>query len=259
MDEEQLSWTDFGLTAMVSKNHYHPLEAAILWSNLQEHRAQIANAAFHAPDKLSVLFPQWPLLQTYTERIYDAIARGELPANYLGQPAYCLKEAIKSYITIRHADFRIWVHRFFPDDVPDFLKNSLDAHSGCIPLAIYLTQKAKLDATTNELANLNQHLLTLERQISHCLNSQSNSVADTIKEQQSFEANPNVLYVIIGSLLHVTLGKSKSGRVQSIYKTQTAIVDTITMEFPTTPGLSKRTLDRKFAEARRHLAKMQPG
>ncbi|MNP61708.1 hypothetical protein D3C76_1569240 [compost metagenome] len=66
-----------------------------------------------------------------------------------------------------------------------------------------------------------------------------------------------MLYTIIGSILSVTLGKSKDGQLQSIYMNQSAMVEAITTLFPGTPGLSKRTLDRKFAEAKRRFAQVR--
>ncbi|MCY1188261.1 hypothetical protein D9M73_293450 [compost metagenome] len=60
--------------------------------------------------------------------------------------------------------------------------------------------------------------------------------------------------MLVGAVLAVTLGKSKSGKVQSIYSTQAALVEAITLRFPGVSGLSKSTLDRRFADARRQLA-----
>ncbi|MNN90595.1 hypothetical protein D3C81_2085680 [compost metagenome] len=59
---------------------------------------------------------------------------------------------------------------------------------------------------------------------------------------------------LVGAVLEVTLGKSNSGQVQSIYPSQAALVEEITRRFPGVSGLSKSTLDRRFAEARRHFA-----
>ncbi|WP_155741823.1 hypothetical protein [Pseudomonas putida] len=242
-----------GSKPMISKNFYRPLDAAILWSNLQEHYSQITDLALYNPQELKTHFPQWPALHTYVERIYDAIARQELPASFLGKPVESFHEAIKPYITIRHADFRIWIDSFYPDDIPIFLLNNADKHASCIPLAIFLTQKARLDATSDELISLRQHLIQLEQELSACRDMNNTNRGDGTNVNTSRETDTTVLYIIIGSLLAVSVGKSASGRVRSIYKNQTAIVEAITLGFPKTPGLSKRTLDRKFAEARRHL------
>ncbi len=57
--------------------------------------------------------------------------------------------------------------------------------------------------------------------------------------------------MIVGALLALMLGNSENGQPQSILENQTPVVDAITTPFPNVPGLSKRTLDREFAEARR--------
>lgn len=238
---------------MASKNYYNPLDAAILWSNLQEYYVQITELSPHTPHELKKHFPQWPDLQIYTERIYDAVARQELPASYLGQPLERFDESTKPYITIRHSDFRIWIEKFYPDDKPAFLSTSSDKHATCISLATFLTQKAHLDFALNELEILRRHLASLEQEISPHRKPNKNSARSHSETNTIRDTDPAILYRIIGSLLAVCVGKSKNGRVQSIYKNQAALVDAITLEFAQTPGLSKRTLDRKFAEARRHL------
>ncbi|MBP9033768.1 MAG: hypothetical protein KBG29_07720 [Pseudomonadales bacterium] len=58
---------------------------------------------------------------------------------------------------------------------------------------------------------------------------------------------------IIGGLLDVLLGKSPAGRRYSILENQTAIIDTLISNYPRKPGITRRTLEEKFAEAKRSL------
>lgn len=56
---------------------------------------------------------------------------------------------------------------------------------------------------------------------------------------------------IIGALLVLMLGRTASGKRASVYETQTAIVDALMAHNPDRAGFSKRTLETRFADARR--------
>jgi hypothetical protein len=58
---------------------------------------------------------------------------------------------------------------------------------------------------------------------------------------------------IIGGLLALLVGKSESGRPNSVFTTQSAIIEALRYRYPTKPGLSKRTLEDKLPEARKSL------
>ncbi|PYG78489.1 MULTISPECIES: hypothetical protein [unclassified Pseudomonas] len=239
-----------------TRNSYHPIGAALLWCDLAAHEADIMQVALTCPEKLSTHFPQWPFLHAYVERIYDAIARYELPAMYLGSPITPDNQVDRAFVTLRHTDLRIWIARYYPDEKPEFLFSRDLDHSQCISLGVHLAQKAELDAIQRELAKCHAQLASLETELagqSHERRTLSNRL-DALATPR--EASSMVLSVIIASLLDVTLARSSSTRFPSIYKNQSAIVDAIVNRFPSTPGLSKRTLDRKFAEARRHLAQV---
>ncbi|KXK67170.1 hypothetical protein BC89_34155 [Pseudomonas monteilii] len=66
------------------KSCYHPIDAAILWCNLTDHSTEILQVEISHSGELLKHFPQWPNLQFHVERIYDAIASGELAATFLG-------------------------------------------------------------------------------------------------------------------------------------------------------------------------------
>lgn len=60
---------------------------------------------------------------------------------------------------------------------------------------------------------------------------------------------------IIGALLNLFLDQSPAGNPLSVFKSQSAIVDAVIARYSEVPGLSKRTLDEKFAAANRSLKK----
>ncbi|MFQ6555802.1 protein kinase [Pseudomonas sp. Lb2C1-1] len=60
---------------------------------------------------------------------------------------------------------------------------------------------------------------------------------------------------IIGAMLTLLLGHSPSGKPHSVFRSQSAIVDALIAHNKELPGVSKRTLDEKFAAAKRSLSK----
>ncbi|MBF8668223.1 hypothetical protein IR012_05270 [Pseudomonas putida] len=245
---------------MVSyKSFYHPIDAAILWCNLTDHEAEILQVDCSNPSCLLKHFPQWPRLHLYAERIYDAIISGELPATFLGGPITLGNQVERAYWSIRHVDLRAWFALNYPHEKPAFLFDKAADHSECVSISAHLAVQLERDSALRELARMRETPPTTASQTD--INAHINtgpSVPRGTNDALS-EASTTILRVILGSVLTVTVGKSASGQVQSIYETQSALVDTILTQFPGISGLSKTTLDRKFAEARRLFAQALKG
>lgn len=240
---------------MVSiRNSYRPIDAAILWCDLADHQGEILQVDLSHPGSLLKHFPQWPFLHAYAECIYDAIFCGELSATYLGRPITSNDKAERVYWSIRHSDLRVWFARNYPEEKPAFLFSQNIDHSECVSLTAYLALQAERDAGVREIEKLRQaHTAIADEAAALALHHQGLSAQLGAFKIPS-EASAFVHYTIIGALLTIMLGKSRSGQPRSIFKNQAAVVEAITEQFHGLPGLSKRTLDRKFAEARRHLA-----
>lgn len=59
---------------------------------------------------------------------------------------------------------------------------------------------------------------------------------------------------IVGALLGLLLGKTPAGKPQSVFKDQSAVIDALLASYDGKPGLAKRTLEQKLAEAKRNLS-----
>jgi len=55
-------------------------------------------------------------------------------------------------------------------------------------------------------------------------------------------------------MVSLFLANSPAGKPHSVFRTQAAIVDALTANFQDLPGVSKRTLDEKFAAAKRSIS-----
>lgn len=224
-----------------AKTYYRPIDAALRWCGLMQYEAEILQAAWHCPGTLGTLFPQWPCLHANTERIYDAIRNGELPYGYFGISVPMGSPMEPDQITVRHTDLRLWMQRHYPDQRPDFLFESVNSTREQISPSAYLSLRVERDTFAQECTNLHRQLTDLQ----------------TLGQEQRplSERSEHTLLQIIGALIYTVLDSSPAGKPLSVLANQTAIVDAITSRFSDIPGLSKRTLDAKFAAANRILKK----
>lgn len=240
-----------------AKSFYRPLDAALRWCNLTRYEAQIVQTGSQCPKRLAQLFPQWPCLRANIEKLYDAIRNQELPFGYLGVTVPPGTAFDIDQLTIRHSDLRLWMSLYYPDQKPRFLFDSGHETHDHVTLGAYLSLQADRDTLSLELKktqNLYQELLVdlqvagIERQ----------ELKSRIKSHEGVSERSELTYQqIIGALLSLLLGHSPAGKPLSVFKSQAAIVDAINARNQDVPGLSKRTLDEKFAAANRSIKKQK--
>jgi hypothetical protein len=219
------------------------------------YETQILEAAWRSPDMLNTAFPQWPCLHANIEKIFDAIQHGELAYGCLGVPVAIGTPVDCSQLTVRHTDLRFWISRYYPDQRPAFLfEQSLD-QQGAISISTYLAIQADRDALQLQVKNIEgayQQLLDeleaigLERENIHHLLKANSKVSDR---------SETAYLHIIGAMVSLFLDHSPSGKPHSVFRSQAAIVDALTAHHKNLSGISKRTLDEKFAAAKRSLSK----
>lgn len=233
------------------RSSYHPIDAAILWCDLADHEDEILQVAQSHPGSLRKHFSQWPHLNDHVECIFEAIFSGELPATYLGQPITPDSHVHRAYYSVRRVDLLVWFVRSHPDQKPTFLFAHNVDHSECVSLDAHLAKQAELDYAVHTLQQLQQtHAAAADEMAAlSTLNDKLKARLDSLGiPSETSEAMHNTL---IGAMLVATLGKNQNGKLQSIYPSQAAFVQAILRRFPDVDGLSKSTIDRRFADARR--------
>ncbi|MGP5328212.1 hypothetical protein [Pseudomonas helleri] len=240
-----------------SKIFYRPIDAALRWCNLYRYEAEITGAAWTYPEELSKLFPQWPCLRANFEKIYDSIRNGELPYGCLGisVPMGCYVEPHQ--LTLRHADLRQWMQVYYPHQKPSFLFEPNRDDLEKVSLGAFLSLQADRDTLLRELKviqhNHEKILTDLQR-----IGLDPNNLNAMLVAHETLSERSEVTFLnIIGALLNLFLGESPAGNSLSVFKSQSAIVDAVITRYSEVPGLSKRTLDEKFAAANRSFRKNQ--
>lgn len=229
-----------------SKIAYRPMEAAIRWSGLTRHEPDIlerlSGRSLPEPEE----FPDWPALRLNAERIVDGIANRELRVAIRGVTTAEAIEPEHPGLTIRHIELKIWMRRYYPEERPRFLFGRLERRTS--PLvslralnALWLERealKARLEQREAELKHLRQQL-----------KARAEPDADdplTLRSETTYQH-------IIGGLLTLIVRSSPSGQQNLSFKSQEAVISALTSRYGDRLGMAARTLQAKFAAARRAL------
>lgn len=236
------------------KLFYRPIEAAIRWCDLISFEPQILDSAWDRPERLITAFPQWPCLHANIERILDAIRNHELPYGALGTTVALGTPVDLKLLTIRHSDLKRWMIAYHPEQRPSFLFSTTGVGRESLHYSSYLVLQADRDALRVRLENTEAKLQTLIDELKAAgLERENLRVLADNKLQPSDQSKATFLN-IIGALAELMLGQSTAGRKHSIFDSQASIVDSLTAHYGGITGLSKRSLDEKFAAGRRSLA-----
>lgn len=237
------------------KVFYRPIEAAIRWSGLVRFESRILEVmgSRKVPDPAD--FPQWPVLRLNAERIFDALANGDLPYGKSGITREDPSLLNDPELTIRHVNLKAWMARCYPDQKPAFLFDTLERHlHPAVSIEVVQILLADRDALKIQLAARTKDMEALQSQF-EALNAQYQTLL--IEGQHAHEIHPrseSTYLNIIGALIGLLLGKSPSGVPYSSFHTLESIISALIAHHGGRPGISQSTLWTKFAEAKRHLA-----
>ncbi len=236
-----------------SKVYYRPIEAAIRWAGLLRHQQEILSA-IPSPRNLPRTFgyPQWDELLLCLDRIYDAVINGELPYGKNGVTLNDESLLDSTELTIRHIDLKRWMRAHYPELRPGFLfsRSERIAHP-IITLEAGQAMLIQRQAMKAELEQCRHQLQALRVQHERLLKQ---SVVALVCNQCSISDRAEATYLnIIGGMLALILGTSPSGKAYSSFRTQEAIVSALVAHHHSVMGITERTLNGKFASARRRL------
>ncbi|WP_374401231.1 hypothetical protein [Niveibacterium sp.] len=99
---------------------------------------------------------------------------------------------------------------------------------------------------------LMKHAFMTHRDTPRGTEQSSNSLVDS--DVAINKRAETTLLNIIGALLSIMLSRTPGGTPQSVFKSQDAIADALVAHHPNVPGIKLRTLQEKFAAARKSLA-----
>ncbi|MEL4887360.1 hypothetical protein N6P31_09785 [Pectobacterium betavasculorum] len=236
-----------------SKVFYRPIEAAIRWAGLLRYKQDILSAISSLRCLPATLeCPRWQELRLCNDRIYDALFNGDLPYGRDGITYDDESLLDSAELTVRHIDLKRWMRTHYPEHRPGFLFSRTEriAH----PVITLETGQAMLierEALKAELQHCHRQLQDLQERHDELLR-QSSRIPACNHCPITDRAEATYLN-IVGGMLDLMLGQSPAGIAYSTFRTQDAIVSALIAHYGGAMGIAERTLQGKFALARRKL------
>jgi hypothetical protein len=222
----------------LEKPYYTPLEAALRWCGLHAHEQEIIKAAGANLTPPRTAFPHWPCLFANVEKILDAMNCGELAMGRDGMPA--IGQHVAPYRrTTRHSELKAWMAKNYPDQKPAFLFDEVErsTHSAINKEAFAALQ-----------IELQAREARIEKAIDAYKKMQIKNAALQTELDKKTESSPReraTLMRIIAVLVELAI-TPRNGRTS-----EAALIDEMLKNYPEKEGISKTTLQQKFAEAKR--------
>lgn len=231
--------------------YYHPIEAAIRWAGLLRYEQHILDVMRshdkQAPELPNI--PQWPLFHRNLSRIYDAIFHDEIPYGKNGITKNDQSLWKDPNLTIRHVDLKTWLCQYYPEEKPRFLFTKYEqfVHPA---ITIETAQALLIERNAIEIQLRQCQRQYQDLKLQHEAIQRSEVAAADSNNELSHRADLTYQH-IIGALLLLLLGKSPSGVPYSTFRTQEAVITALQAHHRGVMGITERTLQSKFAQARR--------
>lgn len=216
----------------------------MLWCGVPSDALQeeLARATHHPDIPGALTHPDIPGFEVRYTILYESITGYELSAcdkEGFGIPIVTRDRHYAMDWCVSRGELREWMTRRFPTQRPAFLFNDTERKT-------YAAMQADL-AMMKEAAEAKDHRIAdMEKQI-EALNAKLEAADAPGGRAQTTYLN------IIGAMLELMFGKSPGGQPYSIFDNQTAIIDKLLVRHGGKPGISQRTLEEKFAAAKRSL------
>ena len=227
---------------------YRPIEAAIRWSGLTRHEPHVLEVLNGRRLPEPGEFPQWPALRRSAERIYDGILNKELRVAINGIAVEGIASPDDPNLTVRHVDLKDWMCRFYPAHRPPFLFSRFERKT--IPGLSLETVQALLlerEGLRLRIEHGEESIKKLREQLRAMLQSTGSDTPLSPRSETTY-------LHILGGLLTLLLGMSPSGQRYSSFTSQDSIISALIAHHGERLGIAERTLQAKFAAARRALA-----
>ncbi|MCU7931385.1 MAG: ATP-binding protein [Candidatus Thiodiazotropha sp. (ex Codakia rugifera)] len=235
-------------------------QAAALWCGVPENQIQQivheATQLSHSGLGRSIwVHPSVPCLEPRCRAISEAIEKGDLPHGREDADPVPTGEHVA--YERRHffgRDLRKWMEKAFPNEKPAFLFDDIErsTHTS-ISTDAYRALKAERDTLLTRLENAKSEYKKLRQEKDELESINQSLIAIAKKANTPGERAESTYLKIIGAMLELMLSESPGGQPYSSFTSQSAIISALTAHNEKKPGISQRTLEDKFAAAKREI------
>ncbi|MGE1154855.1 hypothetical protein [Pseudomonas kitaguniensis] len=244
-----------GLTKVAdAKLFYRPIEVAIRWCGLIHLERKILSDTEPYLTQSSRT-PIYPCIQQRIEILLDAILHNDLPYGCLGISVSSGEYIEPDFLTIRHTDLKQWFLKFRPSEKPAFLFDELERQiiASSETQTLYTALLAEIEILKMQIERNQTLLRKLEKERDFIV-QENIKMASTLRHQRKPNARNERAYLqLIGSLVNLFLATTPSGKHYSLFTSQASIISALMAHNRNKAGFSQRTLEEKFAAARRSI------
>lgn len=239
----------------LEKPFYRPVEAALRWCGLIKMESMILGSLGDDMIPKTGSFPQWPCLQANTEKILDAIMHGEIPHGRDGKTVAKQEHVARPRLTIRHSDLKEWMSQYYPDQKPAFLFDEIERKTHkAIDSEAFQALQVERDSLKARIEKAEVWAKEIMKE-KESLIGERDSLRVMVDKAYTPDQRSETTYLnIIGGLMGLLLGETPSGNKHSVFESQAAIIQGLLSHYPNKSGISQRTLESKFSEAKKSLS-----
>ncbi|WP_225084819.1 hypothetical protein U1R68_09615 [Pectobacterium colocasium] len=195
----------------------------------------------------------WPNLSLNHERVLDGLINGELRHSKRGVISSTPMDLNDPDLSIRHVDLKNWMMSYYPNEKPDFLfspeerfsTTTININSVQILLAELEVMRIKNNHLEMQYNKIKDDYLSLQ---ANCASAMLNSTQSALGERSE-----STYLTVIGALISLYNQHSPSGQAYTLFTSQDAVISALIAHYGDKRGISKSTLENKFAQAKRLL------
>jgi len=251
------SWYNKNDCEHLSAYHaYYPVPAAaMLWCSVPPNDVQeeLNRISRHPHIRGVFTHPFIPCFEVRCRIIHDAIEGGALPASREnGKVTDDHIAPERRHVSREH--LKAWIAKEHPADKPAFLFDEIERKThAAINADAFRALQADRDAARTELEKAKAWAADTIREMD-AMRGERDSLRAMVEKMNAPGERAETTYLnIIGAMLALMLGKSPNGQAYSVLDNQSAIIAALLGHHGGKPGISARTLEDKFAAAKRSL------
>jgi FtsZ-binding cell division protein ZapB len=147
-----------------------------------------------------------------------------------------------------------WIAAQFPSDKPKFLFDEIERNTHtAINKDAYQALQAERDGLRARLEKAADEYRKLRSERDELVVEKA-KLTEQIKPAKELGLRAETTYLnIIGGMLNLFLMKSPAGKAHSVFSNQASVIEALVINFGNQPGISKRGLETKFADAKKSL------
>ncbi len=227
--------------------------AAALWCGIPPEDVEESLSISTQSSRGVYKHPYIRCLEPRCRAIHDAIEKGLLPCSR--ENGKVVEEHVaneRRHVSRQH--LKDWIAAQFPSDKPAFLFDEIERNThAAISADSFRALQADRDALKARVEKAAEEYRKLKSE-RDALVAERDALAEQIKNPQDPGPRAQTTYLnIIGAMVAVVLGKSPAGKPNSVFNSQSAVIDQILAHYEGKPGISRRSLEEKFAEGKKSL------